>query len=564
MAFDGFINKATVSELHSFLIGGKVSKIFQPNKDEIVINIYSNSSKYNLDININSAFCCLYLSSNKKSNPITPSSFCMLLRKHLISAKITDIETNGFDRIVTINFETYNELNDLISKKLIIELMGKHSNIILVNNDNIIIDSLRHISADRNILPANPYTLPASTKLNINETSLENFKNTVANSNKNLIDSISSTFYGFSKVFTSYIVSTLNLNNENFSTNDIKIFFNYIQKLILNIDTLHFKCEYYFFNNKKDYVLISSENISNLDVNTFLDTYYTFKEENDNFENYRKNILKVILNILKKYEKKLLNINNKLEDCNKMDEYKLYGELITSNLYRFNNNVNIDSISLENYYDNNNLIDIKLNKKYSLSMNAKLFFKKYNKLKNTLKIVSEQKIQTRKEIEYLESIIYSLNTSSTIQEIDEIYLEIQENILNKNDINNKKIDKKNDSLSSYLVLNIDGYEVLVGKNNKQNDFITFRVANKEDIWFHVKDNSGSHVLLRKKTNIDVSEELLRKCASIAAYYSKCKDSSKVEVQYTTIKFIKKPKNSRPGFVTFSKYNSIMVEPKRAT
>lgn len=564
MAFDGFINKATVSELHSFLIGGKVSKIFQPNKDEIVINIYSNSSKYNLDININSAFCCLYLSSNKKSNPITPSSFCMLLRKHLISAKITDIETNGFDRIVTINFETYNELNDLISKKLIIELMGKHSNIILVNNDNIIIDSLRHISADRNILPANPYTLPASTKLNINETSLENFKNTVANSNKNLIDSISSTFYGFSKVFTSYIVSTLNLNNENFSTNDIKIFFNYIQKLILNIDTLHFKCEYYFFNNKKDYVLISSENISNLDVNTFLDTYYTFKEENDNFENYRKNILKVILNILKKYEKKLLNINNKLEDCNKMDEYKLYGELITSNLYRFNNNVNIDSISLENYYDNNNLIDIKLDKKYSLSMNAKLFFKKYNKLKNTLKIVSEQKIQTRKEIEYLESIIYSLNTSSTIKEIDEIYLEIQENILNKNDINNKKIDKKNDSLSSYLVLNIDGYEVLVGKNNKQNDFITFRVANKEDIWFHVKDNSGSHVLLRKKTNIDVSEELLRKCASIAAYYSKCKDSSKVEVQYTTIKFIKKPKNSRPGFVTFSKYNSIMVEPKRAT
>lgn len=564
MAFDGFINKATVSELHSFLIGGKVSKIFQPNKDEIVINIYSNSSKYNLDININSAFCCLYLSSNKKSNPITPSSFCMLLRKHLISAKITDIETNGFDRIVTINFETYNELNDLISKKLIIELMGKHSNIILVNNDNIIIDSLRHISADRNILPANPYTLPASTKLNINETSLENFKNTVANSNKNLIDSISSTFYGFSKVFTSYIVSTLNLNNENFSTNDIKIFFNYIQKLILNIDTLHFKCEYYFFNNKKDYVLISSENISNLDVNTFLDTYYTFKEENDNFENYRKNILKVILNILKKYEKKLLNINNKLEDCNKMDEYKLYGELITSNLYRFNNNINIDSISLENYYDNNNLIDIKLDKKYSLSMNAKLFFKKYNKLKNTLKIVSEQKIQTRKEIEYLESIIYSLNTSSTIQEIDEIYLEIQENILNKRNMNNKKIDKKNDSLSSYLVLNIDGYEVLVGKNNKQNDFITFRVANKEDIWFHVKDNSGSHVLLRKKTNIDISEELLRKCASIAAYYSKCKDSSKVEVQYTTIKFIKKPKNSRPGFVTFSKYNSIMVEPKRAT
>ena len=131
-------------------------------------------------------------------------------------------------------------------------------------------------------------------------------------------------------------------------------------------------------------------------------------------------------------------------------------------------------------------------------------------------------------------------------------------------MNNKKIDKKNDSLSSYLVLNIDGYEVLVGKNNKQNDFITFRVANKEDIWFHVKDNSGSHVLLRKKTNIDISEELLRKCASIAAYYSKCKDSSKVEVQYTTIKFIKKPKNSRPGFVAFSKYNSIMVEPKRAT
>lgn len=564
MAFDGFINKATVSELNSVLIGGKVSKISQPNKDEIIINIYSNSSKYYLNININSASCCLHLSNNRKLNPITPSSFCMLLRKHLIGSKIINIETNGFDRITTINFETYNELNDLIAKKMIIELMGKHSNIILVNNNNIIIDSLRHISSDRCILPANPYSLPAATKLNINETTFENIENILTNSGNNLIDSISSTFYGFSKVFTSYIVSTLGLNNENFSATDIKDFFYYIQKLILNIDTLHFKCEEYFFNNKKDYVLISSKTASDLSVNTFLDTYYAYKEEHDNFENYKKSVLKVILNILKKYEKKLFNINTKLKECNKMYEYKLYGELITSNLYRLNNNINIGSIALENYYDNNNLIYIELDKRYSPSINAKLFFKKYNKLKNTLKIVSEQKIQTRKEIEYLESIIYSLNTSSTIQEIDEIYLEIQETILNKKNINNKKIDKDNHSSSSYLTLDIDGYEVLVGKNNKQNDLITFKVANKNDIWFHVKDNSGSHVILRKKYNNDVSEELLRKCASIAAYYSKCKDSSKVEVQYTTINFIKKPKNSKPGFVTFSKYNSIIVEPKRAT
>lgn len=560
MAFDGFVNKAIINELTNSIINGKIIKVHQPNKDELILGIYLNNNKYNLNICINSSNCRINLTSEKKPNPINPTSFCMLLRKHLIGAKIRKIDTIGLDRLIVFHLETFNELNDLVNKKLVVELMGKHSNIILLNENDTIIDSVRHISSDRTILPANPYTFPISYKININDITDKEFVNMVHKRSNNFISFISSHFYGFSKVHINYVVNLLNINVDNISESDIIKFYNYILNLISSINSLNVNCVIFEFNNKNDYILISSDNTSELEINNFIDNYYSSKEKNENFENYRNNVLRIILSILKKYEKRLCNINSKLEECKNMDKYKLYGELITANLYKLNNNINLETVTLNNYYDNNNSITILLDKRYSPSVNAKRFFKKYNKLKNTLEIVTTQKEDTKKELNYIESIVFSLHSASSVYEVDDIYLEIQENLLGKK-IDNKKVAKNSKETSSPIKLNIDGYTVLIGKNNKQNDELTFKIASKSDLWFHAKDIQGSHVILKTDYDKDLNENIIYKCASIAAYYSKGKNSSKVEVQYTEIKNIKNPKNAKPGFVVFSKYKSILVQPE---
>ena len=560
MAFDGFTCKAIINELNTSIINGKIVKIYQPNKDEFIFTIYANNNKYNLDICINSSNCRINLTNNKKDNPLTPPNFCMVLRKHLIGAKIRGIESHGLDRLVIFHMETYNELNDLINKKLIIELMGKHSNVILLNENDIIIDSARHIASDRNILPANPYLFPKSDKKNINTISSDEFIKMFKDNSIDFIKFISNNFYGFSKTFLNYIVNILDININNITDSQLIKFHEYICNLINNINLLNIECIDFEFNNKSDYILVSSENASELKVNTYIDNYYSSREKNENFKNYRNNVLKLILNILKKYEKRLCNINSKLEECNDMDKYKLYGELLTANLYKINNNINIETITLENYYDNNTSIEIKLDKRYSPSVNAKKFYKKYNKLKNTLEIVSIQKEDTKKELDYIESIIYSLNTARNINDVDDIYLEIQENILDKK-LTNKNKKKNKEEVSSPISINIDGYDIYIGKNNKQNDYLTFKIASKNDLWFHTKDIHGSHVILKLENKNQPSDEIITKVASIAAYYSKAKNSSKVNVQYTLLKNIKKPRNSKPGFVTFTHYNTVLVEPK---
>lgn len=559
MSYDGFINYAISRELNNELTGGKINKIHQVNKNEIILNIYSNSKKYNLLICINHSYCRLHITNEVKPNPSTPSSFCMLLRKHLIGAKIKKIYTNGLDRLTTIELETYNEMSDLIVKKLVIELMGKHSNVILLNQNNIIIDSMRHISSTssyRVILPANPYKLPMENKKkDFLSTCFEEFINPFYN-NPDIIQTLTTNFLGFSKVNVEYALNNLNINNFHYNKQNLLDIYNYFTNLINHITSLKIKCINISIDSKDDYTIICSENTSNLEINRFIDKLYTQKEKVENFENYRNNVLKVILNLLKKYTKRLNNLDLKLEDCKNMNTYKLYGELITSNLYQINNNINVDTITVPNYYNNNIEIKIPLDKRFSSSINAKNFFKKYNKLKNALEIATKQKEETKDEINYIGSIIYSLETAHSIEEVDEIYVEIKENILKQS----IKVSKKVEKLSEPIQLTVDNHLVYIGKNNKQNDYVTFKLAKKEDLWFHAKDIQGSHVILKQSNNI--SDDLISKCASLAAFYSKAKKSSKVEVQYTTVKNIKKPKNSKPGFVVLNQYNSIFVEPKQ--
>lgn len=567
MAFDGFVTKKVCYELQSCLIGGKINKIFEPNKNEIILGIYSNGKNYALNIDISSNNYRMNLTTSSKPNPTVAPNFCMVLRKHLIGFKIKEIITNGLERLIIINFEGFNELNDIVQKKLIIELMGKHSNIILSNERNIIIDSLRHLdtfsNSYRDILPAHEYVFPTSDKKDFYTTSVEDFLILLDNKKEPLSKLLPDIFNGFSKTFVKYALFYLTINESNYNNEDLKTLYNYIKNILENLCNSATSCT--LTNN--DYIITSTPSYDLLQTNFFLDDFYTQKENNEVLTNYRNNLLKLVLSALKKISKKLSNINQKLDECSNMEKYRIYGELITANLYQIDNNLRSNSIALLNYYDNNNEIIIPLDNTISPSYNAKKYFKKYNKLKNTLEIVSKQKTESEKEIDYLESIIYELENITNIEDIDEIYSEICENVLFKDNLQkNDSVVKKNKTNKRKIhdeyepiTYNVDGFTLFVGKNNKQNDYITTKLGKNDDLWFHTKDIRGSHSLL-KCNGSKVSSQTIIACAQITAYHSKARLSSNVPVDYCPVKNVKKPSGSKPGMVIYNNYNTINVNP----
>lgn len=582
MAFDGIVTKAITSEL-SQLAGARIDKVFEPNKNTIVLGMYQNGINYALNICIDSQYCRINLTTHQKSNPQVAPNFCMLLRKNLIGLKLKNIITFDLERLIILEFEGFDDLDDIISKKLVIELMGKHSNIILLDDSNIIIDSLRHIKEIdenfRDILPHTKYSFPTSDKLSFLELKdFEDFRQHLIASSKDsiLVDElpskIANTFNGISKNFINAIIKKLNIID--ITDDSLKKIFDYTNKIISNIgtDNLSFETIKNADGIVKDYFLVS-ENISNqpFKLNFFIDDFYFNKETNEQFKNYRNTLLKLILDALKKYKKRLYNIDEKLKECEDIDKYRLYGELITSNLYRIPNK-NVDKVELENYYDNNAKITINLDKRFLPSINAKRFFKKYSKLKNALIIVSEQKADTLKELDYIESVVYELESCSTIEEVAAIYEEISENDIFK-EKTSSKLSKKNSKVKkSKLTKNktvsfnpikytIDGYTVFVGRNNKENDYLTLKFANKNDIWFHTKDFHGSHTILKIDNSLPYpSNDILVKVAELAAKHSKACNSSNVPVDYCEVKFVKKPSGSKPGMVIYTNNKTINVTP----
>lgn len=571
MAFDGIVTKTVTKELQN-IIGYKIDKVYEPDKNTITLGLYGKSSNFTLLINISSTNCRLHLTSHSQKNPSTAPNFCMLLRKYLIGLKIKKIYTYDLERVVFIDLENNENPNKPVCRKLIIELMGKHSNIILTDLNEIIIDSLRHTStlenSNRDIYPTSRYIFPTSNKFSFFD--LKDFddfyeklepkliefialnSNTISNleiSNFRLDKLISNTFNGISLTFIQNLL--LRLDIKDISKDNLQLIYEKINDILesKNLDI-------FLQENGKDYYLYTSNNdISDkFNINNKLDSFYFEKESSELFKNYRNSILHLILATLKKYEKRLENIDAKLSECNNMDQFRLYGELITSNLYRIDNK-NQSSIRLENYYDNNNLITIPLDKKYSPSYNAKRFFKKYSKLKNALEIVNAQKAETIKDIDYIESVIYELENSSNIDDIELIYEEIAENSLFSDKLKTKKSSNKKqkakpmtkNKLTSFNPLKyvIDGYTILVGRNNKENDYLTCKFANKNDIWFHTKDIHGSHVILKTNPNELVPEEILFEAAKLAAKHSKAKASSHVPVDYCKVSFVKKPSGSKP-------------------
>lgn len=617
MAFDGVVTKAVIAELNNCLINGKINKIFEPNKNEILLGIYSAGRNYALNISIDSVNYRINLTTNSKPNPQNVLNFCMILRKHLVGGVIRRIYSNGLERIVFIDIDCYNELNDLITLTLVVELMGKHSNVILLNSNSIVIDSLRHLNkfdnSTRDVFPGSKYINIVSDKLNFADIkTFDEFYRSldiVTNSDFSFSAVFSKKYNGFGKNNILYLLKFLNIADNSSSTTDLKSVYSYL-KLMLNT------IEDYSLKNisiaeadstKKDYfICIDEAQEENLSINFFIDDFYYEKEIAEQFKSYRDNVLKLVLNQVGKIKERIKSINLKIKECDKMEMYRLYGELITSNLYRIPDYSQAE-VTLENYYDNNNLITIPLDSTISPSKNAKNFFKKYRKLQNTIAIVSKQKDLAEAELTYLDSIVYEISEAQNISDIDNIYSEICDNLIydkNANTVNNhiynmeaglgnaftknarnniakfnkngiSKSDKKQNKENAinmpakYL---IDGYTVFVGKNNKQNDYLTCKLAQNSDIWFHTKDIHGSHVVLKlDKTSeasnkldinkITVPDSVLYKCASYAAYYSRARMSQNVPVDYTYIKYVKKPNGAKPGMVIYTNNKTLYVNPQ---
>ena len=430
MAFDGIMTKAVAKEL-SLLSGARIDKVYEPNSNNIILGLYLNKCNYALNICTNPQNYRINLTTHPKSNRGVAPNFCMVLRKHLIGLRIKNVITNSLERIITIEFEGFDDIDDIINKKLIIELMGKHCNVILLDDENIIIDCLRHINnenATHITIPHIKYVYPKTDKLDfLSCDNFDYFKKIVNETDSSLYaKSISNKFNGISKQF----ISSYNASN-------LEDIYNYIRDIIFRIDSLKLRLEL----TDKDYFLIPDDNNSeNFSINFALDDFYYKKEHDEELKTNRNNVLKLILATLKKYNKRLLHINAKLKECDNMETYRLYGELITSNLYRIPNK-NVDKLELENYYDNNKIITIPLDSKYLPSVNAKRFFKKYHKLKNALEVVTIQKEDTIRELDYIESVVYELESASSLEEIAEILEEIAENDIFKEKTKNLKTKK---------------------------------------------------------------------------------------------------------------------------
>lgn len=575
MPFDGIVTKCISNELNSFIFTGRVEKIFQPENDEILLNIRANSKNYKLIISANASFPRIHFTENSKENPAVPPMFCMLLRKHIAGGRICGIDFHDYERIITIRIESVNEMGDLSEKKLVVEIMGKHSNIILLNDENRIIDSIKHIDKDissfREVMPARLYqSPPPQNKINPKDLICINiFELLNQDSDITLDKFLLNNIKGFSPYTCREIYSSIdidekqNVNNlsEQDKTNLLKSLNNYILKIESNsfVPTIFFKdkeqkepSDFYCFSSIKPAYSLNLPTMSEV-----LDRYYQQKDLFDRLKQKSIDLQKLLKNNLDRCNRKLALHSVTLRECESREALKLYGELITANIYSIASGSVLTR--LQNYYDDEGkFIDIVLDEKLSPQDNAQKYFKQYNKAKKTYTQTLIQQEDCIKELEYLESVQLQLENCSSLKDIEEIREELAEqSYISIKQTNTKK--KRVPESAPIKYISSDGFEILVGKNNKQNDLLTMKQASSNDIWLHTQKIPGSHVIIRKLGK-EIPNSTLLEAATLSALHSKAKMSSLVTVDYTLVKSVKKPPGAKPGMVIYENFKSIIVTP----
>lgn len=581
MALDALCVKALTAEFKSKLNGLRIDKIYQPENDELIFSLHAPGASFKLLLSANANIPRACITDESRENPATPPMFCMLLRKHLINGKIVDVVQPGFERIIEFSIETKNEFGDTVIKTLIIEIMGRHSNIILVSEDNKILSSIKHVdfsvSSLRQLLPGSEYLYPpVQEKENPLYFGLAEFTDFF----KKIPDSfnadkfISSSFLGISALTAREIAYIAGLSDKC----GAEIDFSASLDLATAMNSV--------FNNVKGdifrpCIIENTESgklidFSSIEINQYenfaevtyfesisevIDTFYKTRSQKERMAVKSASLAKLVANNLarcaKKYEVQL----KELAASEKKESFRINGELITANMYKIKKGddfvlaVNYNSPEMEE-------ISIPLDKTLSPSANAQKYFKRYNKLKNAEIFLTEEIKKTKSELLYLETVEEELQKAQNLADLAEIREELSaEGYIKAAPEKNKR--KKTAAYSPDIdsFITNDGFTVFVGKNNKQNDFLTLKMSRGADLWFHTKDIPGSHVVIRHEHDRSFSETAILAAAEAAAFSSKARQADKVPVDYTFIKYVKKPNGARPGFVIYTDNKTVYVTPK---
>jgi predicted ribosome quality control (RQC) complex YloA/Tae2 family protein len=571
MALDGITIAALTNELNSTLVSGRIVKIAQPENDELLLTIKIFNKQIRLSISSDASLPLMYLTEDNKPSPLTAPGFCMVLRKHLNNAKILNIFQPSLERIVNIELEHYNEMGDLCKKYLIIELMGKHSNIIFTDDNYKIIDSIKRIPASissvREVLPGRDYFIPDTLhKHNPTECSYDMFKNLLTNSDaRNTSSALLATFTGISPIIAEEISHRANIDSalpistlDNHSFDSLYKSFSEIMSLIK--DASYNPVIYYRHNKPIEFnsfplVIYSNDHdISNYsNISSVICDFYKEKNQYTRIKQKSVDLRRIVTSTLEKDYKKYELQLKQLKDTEKRDKFKVYGELITTYGYQLSEGE--ASLTCTNYYTDEE-ITIPLDRTISPMDNAKKYFDKYNKLKRTANALGDIIKETEDEIAHLESISNAMDIATTEDDLKEI----KEEMILAGYIKRKGKDKKDKYISKPLhFISSDGFHMYVGKNNIQNEELTFKVANGGDLWFHSKSFPGSHVIV-KTDGKDIPDNTYEEAAKLAAFYSKGKNQDKVEIDYIERKHVKKVAGSKPGFVIYHTHYSMAIEP----
>lgn len=549
MTFDGLFTHAMIHELNQTLQNGRVTKISQPYPNEVILTIRANRTNYPVLLSANPRYARFQITQIPYTNPAVPTNFTMMLRKYLEGAKLLKIKQLDNDRVVYFEFLTRNELGDKLPLLLSAEIMGRYSNVILINQStNKIIDTIKHVGMDQNryrtLLPGATYRQPPTqNKENPFEQDSNTFEELIQKypNREVLADNLLKQYQGISRDNALALADKLHSSN-----NFVQAFNDFLAMTEDPIPTMNGNNFSIFADNPNDKKFTT--------LSEMLDVFYHTKANRDRVQQQGGQLLHVIRKNLQRNKKKLKKLSNELKATENADEYRIKGEVLTTYLYQIKRGMT--KIALPNFYDNNKEITISLSNQLSPSQNAQKYFKKYQKLKNAVTFVNEQIELTKKEVAYLEEIQTQIELA-TPADLNDIKTELQqEGYIKKKQQKSKhssrvKINKPESFIAS------DGTEILVGKNNLQNEKLTLHTAKKTDIWLHAKNIPGSHVIIKSN---NPSDETLFEAAMLAAYFSKFRSSANVPIDYVQVKNIRKPNGSKPGFVIYEGQKTLTVTP----
>ena len=581
MAFDGIVIANLAKELNGLLAGGRIQKVAQPEKDELVLTIKQYDT-YKLFLSADASLPLVYITENTKPNPLTAPNFCMLLRKHFNSARIISITQPGLERSLDITIEHLDEISDLKVKHLIIEIMGKHSNIILCDEAYTIVDSIKHISgfvsSVREVLPGRRYFLPQTVeKANPLTLTMEECSRFVLDKPLPLAKALYTGLTGISPVMAEELCHRAGLSSElpantlsdDFGTHLYKVICRFTEDIAegnfrpcivfkddapVEFSSVPLTC--YSEHPTEQMEIRQYERIS-----TVLEEYYAKKNQLTRIRQKSSDLRRIVSTSIERESKKYDLQSKQLQDTEKREQYKVYGELITA--YGYGVEPGSKSMEALNYYTNEN-ITIPLDETLAPMENAKKYFEKYNKLKRTHEALTVHIKETKEALDYMESVRLSLDLALTEDDLNAIKEElIESGYLRRHIEKGKKKPQKVKLTNTPLhYLSSDGYHLYVGKNNLQNDELTFHFATNADWWFHAKGIPGSHVILKNHNpESEIPDRTYEEAAALAAYYSKGRDNDKVEIDYIEKKQVKKPAGGKPGFVVYYTNYSMMATPE---